>query len=164
MKDRHSFDKNWKFQERYLPEVEDILREHSYMWVDTRIGTKHEDTKQATDMVGLDNDVSFAVRVRRGGYLKWKDLTIRSYCRGYKTELQKVKEGAGDYYLYCWTDYTGDDICAYWIINMDTLRQSGLLEKTEETDNGDGTRFIAIKEWELKKAGALLVDWSANGL
>ena len=161
MMDKIAFDKSWKFQKHYLPEVEDILREHSYMWVDTRISTKYEDTKEATDVVSINTAIRFAVRIRRWKYLlKYKDLTIRSYSQGYKTELKKIKDGAGDFYLYCWENQTRDGICAYWLIDMSALRDSGLLDRATSRTNNDGTAFITIKEWELKDAGALLVDWS----
>jgi hypothetical protein len=110
-------------------------------------------------MVVMTATPSIAVRVRRSGYDKrFKDLTIRSYNKGHKTEVDKLRAGHGDYYLYCWTDAAGR-ISSYWIIDLDTVREAGLLEKPTSRSNHDGTMFLTISRKELVVAGALLVDW-----
>jgi len=152
----YTFDANWKFQEEFIPQIDDILQQYAYLWASSRLGTFKEDTKQATDWVATTEAASFAVRIRRYGYIRYKDLTIRSYCRGYKTEIDKLKQGHGDFYLYAWTD--SDQIIAYWLIDLNKVREADLLNRATSRSNGDGTAFITISEHELKSAGAIIAD------
>ncbi len=151
------FKLNWDFQKQYYGQVMDILRYLSYMWTDYRPGTEKEDMKQATDFVPESYTPAIAVRIRRTGYQTYKDMTIRTYKNGHKTEIHKLREGFGDYYLYCWTD-DRNNITEYWFIDLDNLRESGLLSPPykEKENSGGNTRFMAITKKQLLECGALL--------
>ena len=89
--------------------------------------------------------------------ITFRDLTIRAKCGRSKTELDKLREGFARWYLYMWTDRTGDVI--EWIfVDIDIMRQKGLLsEKREITMNKDGyTGFVKYTQFELKQCGALI--------
>jgi hypothetical protein len=156
----YTFNENWDFQQQYLLEIKRIIVLHSHIWSNARIGTTEEDLTQATDLVALSSGASFAVRIRRCGYDKrYKDLTIRSYNHGNRTEIDKLRAGYGDYYLYCWTDCDSELISSYWLIDLAKLRAANLLDKKTQMSNHDGTGFIYISRKQLIQADALLVDW-----
>jgi hypothetical protein len=98
-----------------------------------------------------------AVRIRRAN-VRWRDLTIRSRIGHAKTEIHKIREGFGRYYLYCWTNES--NIISDWIlVDLNQLRESGLLENRKEITNKDGyTAFINIPAIELAANGCLLAS------
>jgi len=118
-----------------------------------------QDMKESTDLVVKTMGGKVAVRIRRPD-CQFRDLTIRSWrANGAKTELPKIKEGFGDFYLYAWAGENGK--LANWIlVNLDSLRKSGLLENRETIPNPDRiTGFIAISVFELKKSNCLISSW-----
>lgn len=90
------------------------------------------------------------VRIRRHD-CDYRDLTIRSISRnGGKTELQKLREGFGDWYIYCWTNEK-QQINEWMLINLNCVRESGLLGiYREDIPNGDGTFFRVVSFTELR--------------
>lgn len=124
-----------------------------------RIGTDKEDMEQSTDMVLEVNGATIAVRLRQASY-PYRDLTIRSSLpSGHITELQKLKQGYTDWYIYGWCD--SDEIVEYILVNMNAVRQSGLLDvPRKQIRNYDGTKFIAISQEELIDAFAINAHWT----
>ena len=146
----NNFNNNFGWQSSFYPQIKSILLGNLGKIVNINIADPEQDMKQATDFVITMTGGSVAVRIRRNGYYRFHDFTIRSSKpNGYKTELQKIKEGYGDFYLYCWT--VGDDIKKWILVNLDRLRKSGILEKDrKEIPNIDGSSsFIAISIEEL---------------
>lgn len=90
-----------------------------------------------------------ALRVRNPS-CTYRDWTIRSRAKyGNKTEIDKLKEGFADWYLYGWGDGKGN-ILEYILVDLHRVRQFKLLDKPRShTPNGDGTYFIAIPIGEL---------------
>ena len=83
-----------------------------------------------------------AIRILREK--KYDTFTIRSYrSSGSKTELQKLKEGYSRWYFFGWCK---NNVLDDWIIiDVDFLRESGLLDGFETIMNKDNTTgFIAI--------------------
>ena len=128
-----------------MPEINRILKENAFHLVDFEIANEEQDLSQATDMIlSINGDATIAVRLRRP-YYNYRDLTLRAWrSGGIATELHKVQQGFATYYLYGWTahNYTVPE----WIlVDMNQLRDSGLLEAQTVIYNRDGrTGFIAI--------------------
>lgn len=160
-----TFVKNFAFQKPYLPEVADILRQHIHKLIlqqriSFRVGTLEEDMKHATDMVLeiTSLDMTIAVRLRRSEKCKWRDFTIRSKVpSGYKTEIDKLREGFARWYFYGWVNQSS--IQQYAIIDLDKLRQdTDLLQRSWRLipNVGIDTEFIAIPMDTVIDAGAIV--------
>lgn len=107
--------------------------------------------------VTISGEKCIGVRLRRTGYAH-RDLTIRAWLKsGAPTELHKLLNGYADYYLYGWTK--GWQIPEWMLVNLDKLRNSGLLHNQAVIRNRDGrTGFIAIN-WQVLKRAGCLVDY-----
>lgn len=116
------------------------------------------DQKCATDFTLTVTGGHIAVRLRRAT-CGFRDFTLRALRdNGTKTELQKIKEGYAFRYFYGWTDYNRK-IAEWMLVNLDTLRSSGLLDKPRKfIDNRDGTHFLPISIPELREAGCLMAE------
>lgn len=92
---------------------------------------------------------------------RFRDLTIRAKREsGTKTELDKIKEGFGDYCFYGLTE--GDEIIDWILVDLEKLRQGGLLNRQRNLiPSPGGTYFIAIPQKELAEHGCIVV--SAGG-
>lgn len=113
------------------------------------------DTKEAADLIVLKaKDMTVAARVRRAGYADRYpyEFTIRSKRdSGAKTELAKLLEGWGDWFLY---GHEGGN-CAlsrWWLIDLhewrERLLRAGFTGSwgglAQQKSNGDGTAFFAF--------------------
>lgn len=157
-KPEHDVRNNIEFQHQFAAQVQELLRRHSYHFVTFRLASKWEDTRQATDMVMVaSGDVSIAVRIRRPRRGKqYRDLTLRAMTRGGgTTELEKIRQGWGDWYFYGWCDHR-DTITEWVLVNLDMMRESGLLDEQRRIiHNGDGTGFVVYDLGEVRNANAL---------
>ncbi len=145
------FREQWEFQEKRYPYVYEVLKQCAGHFISVSVAEPAKDMGQATDMVvniqsAASGDV--AVRIRRDD-CRYRDLTIRSYNNGHKTEIDKIKEGFASWYLYMWEIQGGFD----WVFcDVDAIRAAGLLDaERRETPNTDGgaTRFVSIPMQEL---------------
>ena len=85
------------------------------------IASQDDDMNLETDMV-VFGTLRIALRVRNGYSSTYNDIALRSARpSGAKTEVAKIKEGLGDYYLYCWTQ-DGHTITEYILIDLDRFR------------------------------------------
>jgi hypothetical protein len=151
----NNFDENWKFQQGHYCDIERIITENAMSFISVRIAENIEDLKQATDFVVEVIGGEVAVRIRRA-HQHYRDLTIRAVNRGWKTELDKIKDGFARFYLYCWTDFTGS-ITEYILVDCDAMRACGILGNRRVIMNRDGkTGFIAIPIGELSAGGCLV--------
>ncbi len=115
------------------------------------------DVKRATDMlISVTGEKAIAVRVRSEGYWQ-RDLTLRAHrSSGVMTELEKIRAGNGDFYLYAWSK--GALLPEWMFVDLALLRKSGLLSrKWHMIPNRDRmTGFIAIPYTMLRDAGCLV--------
>jgi len=89
---------------------------------------------------------------------RYRDLTIRSHREtGYRTELSKIEEGFGDWYLYGWLNKQ-DKVAEWILVDLDKLRERRLWLGRHDIPNGDGTWFIAISSQELRKTDCLIAE------
>ncbi|HYT43386.1 MAG TPA: hypothetical protein VEP90_13695, partial [Methylomirabilota bacterium] len=143
----YKYDRKW--QDQYTQQIMSTLKPLTPHCVELSIAPVEEDNKHATDYVVTMGRGSIAVRLRRPFYDQ-RDLTIRSRrdngIKTIKTELAKIKEGYAFRYFYGWTD---KNIIPEWmLVDLDKLRQSGLLEKRwheypnkDKDGKPDGTYF-----------------------
>lgn len=148
-----TYSSNWNFSEKYIPEIKNILKKNAMHIVDIEIASPEDDMKHATDLRVKISGGNIAVRIRRSMY-SYRDLTIRSYKNGYKTELDKLREGFGDWYLYAWENKMQNGLAEYILIDLAAARPL-FFTQLNERDNNDGTRFAIITIPELEKYSAI---------
>lgn len=154
------FQENWNWQQGYLPEVRRILTAHVLSFVSVNVATPYQDLNQATDMVvTLEGRRTIAVRLRRAHYT-FRDLTLRAYNKNSTspTELQKIRAGYADIYLYGWTE--GFRIAEWMLVDLNRLRASGLLNQSHRVQyNTDGgTGFVSLAYRDLKRLNCLIAE------
>jgi len=92
------------------------------------IAPEYKDTQEATDLIIFEKgSLCFACRVRRFEYFeKYKDqFTIRLKLPNYKkSEMDKIKEGFGDYYFYGFSNKhnDGSGFIQYLIFDLNEFR------------------------------------------
>jgi len=150
-----TFQVNWDWQMTYMDDVREILKSQSMNIVNVEIATPEEDMKQCTDMKIVITAGDVAVRIRRDD-CRYRDLTIRAYNRGYDTEIHKLRNGYGDWYLYAWT--SNNSIAEWMLVDINILRDNGCFSETRHiTMNKDGiTGFISFSIPELEYWNALV--------
>lgn len=128
---------------KYLTQVKRILINKSYIFTKFREATPTEDMNYGFDAVLSFPDVKIPVRIRKFQYLKFMDLTIRSKSRyGLKTEIDKLKEGFGDFYFYAWSNEENTKIMTYMVLNLEAFRNTVINSPTwANKSNNDGTFF-----------------------
>lgn len=145
------FDTDLNFSHNFDDYIKELIREHAYEIISVEISTSIDDMMKATDMIVTVIGGKIAVRIRRPmmGHI-YRDFTIRSFRpSGAKTELEKIREGFADWYLYLWTDYDlafEIHIDSWIFVNLKKVRERGILDniKDYERPNIDGTRFVVI--------------------
>lgn len=149
----NDFKANWDFSEKYMPTIKRILSKHALRFISVDIADEQEDMTQAFDLKITTQRGRVAVRIRRASS-QYRDLTIRAYNKGYKTEIHKLREGFGDWYLYAWE---GDNkISEYALIDINKARH--IFENDRDlipNKDGGATGFFAYSFDELIKCGAL---------
>ena len=146
---------NYHYTEAVRRQLIAILKNHAAVFIEFEDASFEEDTQHATDMKIVTKGKAIAVRIRNSD-CRFRDLTIRSSNRGYCTEIDKIRKGDGDIYLYGWKD-GADNIIEYLLVNIDKFRDSGLLdEKRSEIPNYDGTAFTTYSIGELEKTGCII--------
>lgn len=150
-----SYEVQRRLSDKYLPAFKEILKQNSMHFLSLEVSDDEKDMTEATDMVIKIEGGDVALRVRNSA-IKFRDLTIRSQTRsGNKTELQKLKEGFGDWYLYGWG--SNSNIDEYILVDLDRVRKFKLLEKERrQIANGDGTYFVNIGLGELDTCGCIV--------
>ena len=106
-----------------------------------RIADENSDCTQATDMYMYSiRGLRIALRVRFLNMHTYEDITIRSRTAyNMKTEIHKIREGYGDYYLYCWAP-DGQKITQWVIFDLDKFRnRMDYYLKDVDIPCGDGT-------------------------
>lgn len=158
-----TFQKNWDWQINFVEEVRDILKSQSMNIVKIEIATPEEDMKQCTDMKIKITAGDIAVRIRREN-CKYRDLTIRAYNQGYETEIDKLRKGFGDWYLYAWVK---DNSINEWVlVDINKLRDNGCFSGSRpiQMNKDKKTGFIKFSIKELIYYNALIATNIAGAL
>lgn len=157
MSDIYTNNRNWA--DRFISQQKKIIGEHKIKDISSlEQASQEKDSNEATDMVLKVGGQSISLRVRKTG--KFRDFTIRTKSEGHgKTEIDKLKEGYGNYYLYCWAE--GDTITEWMFLDIEKIRQSGLLiyaplKNGTKTNWSDGTKFTWISFEDLMKNDCII--------
>jgi hypothetical protein len=120
---------NFDFERSKMPQVIRILQQHAMKIVRIDFATAQQDTKQATDLAITVAGGAVGVRVRTYASAthpkRRRDFTIR--CKstyGFATEIDKLRLGWGDFYLYAWEDCSGD-LHEYMLLDLGKVRTGG---------------------------------------
>lgn len=154
------FDANWNWQSSFIEDVKTILKSQAMHIIDIQVATPEEDMKQATDLKIKITAGDVAVRIRRN--IPWRELTIRAKNGNSKTEIHKMREGYGDWYLYLWTE--GDKISEWILVDINKMRKEGLLQEQRPIQmNKDGyTGFVKYTIDELESSGCIVAKYLLN--
>lgn len=138
----------------HMPAVKDALgRLPISLFMNVADAPAEKDLLQATDLVLTLNKVATGVRIRRSQYYHpdGSDLSIRYECRGYKTEIHKLREGFGDYYFIGFSLNNRDQLRDYWLLDLHSMRRANVFSEETITasrwpisPNGDGTAGLYI--------------------
>jgi len=163
---------NFAYEKEKLPELTAILRRHAMSVVRFDVADSEQDTKQATDLTITLTGGAVGVRVRRYASTsnQYRDWTIR--CRsqwGYATEIDKLRAGWGDFYLYAWED-ADKRLTEYMLLDLAQVRSQGLLEPhnrymahpIHNKGQHDNTAFYAIPAAELIAHSCVVVHTIAS--
>lgn len=151
-----SYEVQRKLSDKYLDSFKDILKRNSMNFLSMEISSEEKDTQEATDMVVKIDGGDVALRVREPSCI-YRDLTIRTRSKnGGKTEIHKLHEGFGDWYLYGWGDGR-ETVKEYILVDLNRVRKFELFRvPRRENYNHDGTKFISIPIGELQMCGCLV--------
>ena len=129
-----------KIKEHFNKVIPNFLNELSVV----KLSNTEEDTKFSFD-IRFEMNMQISVRIRKNKYKTKKDLTIRSKNKGYKTELDKIMEGKGQFYFYAYMTKDENNLEEIYICDVKAIRN--LYKKNifnKERDNGDGTALIGF--------------------
>lgn len=146
----------------YLEDQFRILENNAFRFVDFNVSNFDKDTKEATDVVVDSKGSDIALRVREPN-IKFRDITIRNKSfGGGETEIDKMRKGYGDWYLYGWGNGNGK-VVEYVLLDIEKIREYQLFDMTlsgmkrSVIPNKDGrTNFISIDIAELDLIGAVI--------
>jgi hypothetical protein len=151
-----NFKQDFSWQSKFYPSIKKILMDNASKLLKIEVANPEQDMKQATDFMVNVKGGRVAVRIRRNVANSYRDLTIRSKRpNGSETELQKIKSGFADFYLYLWT--MNDEIIDWWLVDIGKMRTAGLFEKPkmERWNRDRSSAFIWFTKSEVESAGAL---------
>jgi len=119
-----NYKENRQWSDLFIPELKRVLGENFI-----NVAPEYKDTQEATDLIVMGiGRLCFACRVRRFEYFeKYKNqFTIRLKLPGYKkSEMDKIKEGFGDYYFYGFSNKknNGSGFIQYIIFDLNIFRE-----------------------------------------
>jgi hypothetical protein len=155
------------YQEKYeypivLELLKSKLKNKKFKFV---VATKQEDLTLGLDckLIFKNRTLTVALRGRTFGYRKWKDMTIRIYNKGYKTEIDKINEGImSDIYIYYVLNPTKDKIVKCIIVNMKKLRKTCLNKLQKQNHNNDGTGLGYIEYKDLFENNCVMYSFNID--
>lgn len=150
-----NFKEQWNWQLNYVDNIKDIIKSLLPKIVNVKVAEPDDDLNRATDYKIKINSGDIAVRIRRD--TNFRDITIRAFNNGHKTELDKIREGYCDWYLYIWTQ--NNRIVEWIFLDVNLMRASGLFNNDRKvTMNKDNcTGFIIYTIYELSNINGAIV-------
>jgi hypothetical protein len=152
----NDFDSQWKFSQKWMPDVIAILHANSMKFISITNSSQDEDLNKATDLNITIVGGQLGVRVRKSSILK-RDFTLRAINTGHVTELEKLrnKNDVATWYIYGWE--TNNKLDDWIMVNIQAMKKSGLLyDNRKPIPNPDGkTWFNAYTIAELHKSNAI---------
>jgi hypothetical protein len=145
----------------FFPKIKKILNKNAYIIGKFINANESQDKIEGFDAVYISQSNKIAVRIRKYQFArKYMDITIRSkYDNGHDTEIHKIKNEYGDYYIYCWETPDGKSIHSYIIFDIKKFVTSGLVNTPtgENIPNDDGTYFNTYSVIDMMKAGIIII-------
>ena len=121
--------KQWAWADKYMPQIEKILRSYGGHIMSISIADEDMDMHEATDLViSISGNIKVALRVRDVKTIpeNRREWTIRSWlASGNDTEIHKLRKGFADWYLYGWVN--GSTVVEWMIIDLGAVRDSEYL-------------------------------------
>lgn len=156
-------DRRWS--DRFIPQLK-------YIIADLLIvpANDDEDQQHNTDLIVFRvQALRVACRVRRYHYLARypNDFTVREgRPSGTKTELTKIVEGWGDYFVYAFADENERELCAWRIIDLNQFRlwfnrsivRLGGKLPGERQANGDESSWFRAFDARQLPSGVVLAE------
>ena len=161
-----SFSQEFGFAELHMPAVRRVLGElPAKIFFDINTAPIKRDMEEATDLVLSVSSGDIAVRIRRrkfydrciekGYSLDW---SIRVQSNGYRTEIDKLREGFARFYFFAYSEDNKGGIVKWWLIDMDNVRDVDILgENWPVFPNGDGTSGMYIPLSRVDVLGCVVV-------
>lgn len=138
--------------------IRKILNKCSYMFTQFQEATEIQDKTEGFDAIFSFPDVKIPIRIRNFSYQKYMDVTVRSRSKyGGKTEIDKLRDGFGDYYLYSWLGDGNKRIEKFIIINLKIFRESIIENPNGRRRNDDGTEFWCYSLDQLIKSNSVVI-------
>lgn len=144
-----SYQRDREYADSLNPEINRVLKACAHKIIQIEVASDEADKERATDFEIRVVGGTIAARVRRN--CDFRDLTIRaSRPTGVKTELEKIRKGYGDWYLYAWERHGQFE--DWMLVCLKRVRQFGLLDEPGRIYNpSDGTSFLRIDAKKLHK-------------
>lgn len=162
----NEYEVNRQWSDKYTPTIIRLTG-----WQLLKPAPPDVDMKQATDLIILTaHDLKIACRIRRPGFAERypNQFTLRCYNGGYKTELEKIISGWGDWFFYGHAkDEQSHLIEPYWLIDLESFRYHYRFNHdvlvTGQRDNSDRkTKFIWFQIDSFPTEPALIIDSSGR--
>lgn len=164
---KQHFEKNKQWSDQFTPKLMQILGPQVL-----RVGTPDEDKNECGDLVLRIDQKMYPIRVRRNSFYNkfYNDFALSeniSPITG-KTEVDKIVEGYGQYYVYSFTNIEETDI-EYWRIydlnvfrlwiHRCLLQNKGVMPGISRMKNA---RFSKFRTFDVSEIPNMIVDQSKN--
>jgi hypothetical protein len=153
MIDNALVEKQWKWSDKFIPHIKQILSKHFRIGLEAiKVSPLQEDWRHNSDITILEiGNIAISCHVRSYQYYKpfGHQVCVRSrYKNGTKTEIDKIRNGWGDYMLYAFAQPTGSRLYAWTLGDLGALRRHILYEMKangrlpgQEFANDDGVSY-----------------------
>lgn len=153
---------SYGYEKSKRPAMMELLHKYAMYIMVVEESNEEQDTKQATDFILRVKGGTVASRIRRFDPRLYRDLTIRVQSQhGGRTEIDKLRDGWGDYYIYAWEDRDGN-VCDSALIDINAMRDQGLFDKDQKwlerriPNRSDHTWFCVMTIDELDDRGCVI--------
>lgn len=150
------YEENREFADSLSDTLKRIIHDNIGIIASVKASGHQADKATCTDfVVSTSSGNTIAARVRRPGVM-FRDFTLRAKSGSARTELEKIRDGYGDWFLYAWSAESGE-IADWLLVDLNRLRLSGLLNQPRQIkDNTDGqTGFVTYTRSELRAADCI---------
>ncbi len=151
--------KNFRSEEiKFGGEIKEIIISNFFKFttdnVKIELSSSEEDTEESFDLI-FNSEIEISVRIRDHYYLQYSDFTIRSRAKnGGRTEIDKLKDGKGNIYLYAWKSENKDSLYAWALVDIKKIRS--LFSGGITRQNEDGTRFKVYSFKQIKELDGII--------
>lgn len=156
-----SWEREKQWADRYLPAIQDVVEDNvgKIVQIVVEASSPEDDRTRGVDYRVRAESGDIACRIRRlTSTQSLRDLTLRYRVpSGAKTEVAKIAEGFGRWYLYAWA-YPDQIAFEDWmIVDLDILRRHwDVVASRLPIPNKDGSAFLAVSFESLCRIGAVV--------